>query len=139
MKSKLDSTVWYRGANIRGSLRELLEASKPFASLTTLRISDLISKTLPLDIDTNDKCLERIQKADVTCPITVILQNNELHCIADGHHRIHAAIKKGMLHIPAVLIPFEKLTFPFSEIFKENRIEEWKQAMARPSEINSTN
>lgn len=134
VKSKLDSTVWYKDQDVYGSLRELLEMSKSFSSITKLRISDLISKTLPLELNTTKKTIARIENADVSCPITVITKNNKIHRIADGHHRVHSAIRKRMSYIPALVIPIEKLSFPFSEIFKESRIEEWKQAMTDQSE-----
>lgn len=101
--------------------------AEPHSKTEPIALSTLIPKTIPVANMTSPKHQRRIDEADLSCPITVILKEGNIHVVADGHHRIHSALQKGMTHLPATLIPFESLTYPFNEIFKIDRVAEWHQ------------
>jgi len=110
-KSPLDTTVWSTENN-SGSLRELLDSTEEHSSVQSVEIAKLLKKLTTSPEENKSKNI------DLSYPVVVIVdENGEILVIADGHHRIREANKRGMTHINARVIPFDSLPEKFKEIF----------------------
>jgi hypothetical protein len=105
------STSWEREENIL-TLEELLTTfpHSPEYISTVEVLPHLIIWEDPVE-------LQRIDHVDLEYPIVVFMNNSQVHCVVDGHHRIHKAIKLNMETIRAILIDINDLPDKMKYIF----------------------
>ena len=91
------------------------------SKITISEIMDLLKGETAVDIELNEishiKDLSyqdnRVEKADLSCPIVIIEKDGKYCCILDGHHRRRKALNQNRVSICAKILRFSCIPVQF--------------------------